>query len=62
MAGPILGPMLGGWLTEDHNRRWVFHIDVPVDLAASLGLHCFVIHRAAGIPGPRGRRLCGGEG
>ncbi len=30
MIGPILGPVLGGWLTENWNWRWVFYVNVPV--------------------------------
>jgi DHA2 family multidrug resistance protein len=30
MIGPILGPVLGGWLTEVANWRWVFFVNVPV--------------------------------
>ncbi|WEK45084.1 MAG: MFS transporter [Candidatus Sphingomonas colombiensis] len=30
MVGPILGPMIGGWLTESYNWRWVFYVNVPV--------------------------------
>src|ERR1700689_3444691 len=26
MIGPIFGPILGGWLTENHSWRWVFYI------------------------------------
>src|SRR5262249_51239877 len=29
MVGPILGPTLGGWLTETWNWRWVFFVNVP---------------------------------
>lgn len=29
MVGPILGPTLGGWLTEYYNWRWVFYINLP---------------------------------
>jgi DHA2 family multidrug resistance protein len=32
MTGPIIGPMLGGWLTEAANWRWVFFVNVPVGL------------------------------
>lgn len=30
MVGPILGPFLGGWLTENWNWRWVFYVNVPL--------------------------------
>lgn len=32
MIGPILGPVLGGWLTENFNWRWVFYVNLPVGL------------------------------
>src|ERR1700723_1575083 len=35
--GPILGPALGGWLTENYNWRWVFYINVPFGILAFLG-------------------------
>ena len=38
MVGPILGPPLGGWLTEDYSWRWVFLINVPVGVLALLGV------------------------
>jgi len=38
MIGPILGPMLGGWLTEAYDWRWVFYINLPVGLLACWGL------------------------
>jgi DHA2 family multidrug resistance protein len=34
MIGPILGPILGGWLTETANWRWVFFVNLPVGVAA----------------------------
>jgi len=37
MIGPILGPVLGGWLTENFNWRWVFYVNLP------LGVICLVI-------------------
>ena len=38
MVGPILGPPLGGWLTENFSWRWVFLINVPVGALALLGI------------------------
>ena len=37
MVGPIIGPTLGGWLTEVLNWRWVFFINLPVGILAFLG-------------------------
>lgn len=42
MVGPILGPSLGGWLTEYYNWRWVFYINVPFGIFACLGIATFV--------------------
>lgn len=38
MVGPIMGPTLGGWLTEEFTWRWVFYINVPVGVLACLGI------------------------
>jgi MFS transporter, DHA2 family, multidrug resistance protein len=40
--GPIIGPALGGWLTEDYNWRWVFYINVPFGILAFLGMMSFL--------------------
>ena len=37
MVGPIIGPTLGGWLTETMNWRWVFFINLPVGILAFAG-------------------------
>ncbi len=42
MVGPILGPTLGGWLTEYYNWRWVFYINLPFGILAWLGIQAFV--------------------
>lgn len=42
MVGPILGPSLGGWLTEYYNWRWVFYINLPFGLLAWFGLAAFL--------------------
>src|SRR5258708_23674132 len=38
MAGPVLGPVLGGWLTENYRWRYVFYINLPVGVLAFLGI------------------------
>ncbi|API59872.1 EmrB/QacA family drug resistance transporter [Tardibacter chloracetimidivorans] len=30
MVGPIMGPVLGGWLTENYSWRWCFYVNVPI--------------------------------
>ncbi len=42
MVGPILGPTLGGWLTEFYNWRWVFYINVPIGVLTFLGLSAYL--------------------
>ncbi|NUS20340.1 MAG: DHA2 family efflux MFS transporter permease subunit [Mesorhizobium sp.] len=42
MLGPILGPTLGGWLTENFNWRWVFFINLPVGILAFLGMAAYL--------------------
>lgn len=46
MVGPILGPTLGGWLTDSYNWRWVFFINVPVGAFALFGVMTFLPGRA----------------
>jgi DHA2 family multidrug resistance protein len=41
-VGPILGPALGGWLTENYNWRWVFYINVPFGILSFLGILTFM--------------------
>lgn len=38
MVGPILGPPLGGWLTENWSWHWVFLINIPIGILAFLGV------------------------
>ncbi len=48
MIGPILGPTLGGYLTEIYNWRYVFYVNLPFGILATLGLVVF-------MPGARGQ-------
>jgi DHA2 family multidrug resistance protein len=36
VVAPILGPTLGGWITDDYSWRWIFYINVPVGVFAVL--------------------------
>src|SRR5437667_8969830 len=38
MVGPILGPLLGGWLTDNFDWRWEFFINLPVGIFALWGI------------------------
>jgi DHA2 family multidrug resistance protein len=51
MVGPIIGPTLGGWLTETANWRWVFFINVPVGLIAFLGCAAYLPRAARRLRG-----------
>ncbi|MBK8359240.1 DHA2 family efflux MFS transporter permease subunit [Propionivibrio sp.] len=49
MIGPILGPTLGGWLTDSYNWRWVFFINVPIGALAFYGIWKYIRQ----VPGER---------
>ena len=38
MLGPIMGPTLGGWLTDKYSWHWVFLVNLPVGILTVLGL------------------------
>ncbi len=42
MAGPVLGPVLGGWLTEAYSWRYVFYINLPIGALAFVGMSVFL--------------------
>lgn len=42
MVAPILGPLLGGYLTQTLDWRWVFLINIPVGLVATAGVLAFI--------------------
>ena len=51
IMGPILGPAVGGWITENWSWRWCFYINVPIGALATLALVSFM----ADDPGGRQR-------
>jgi DHA2 family multidrug resistance protein len=42
MCAPILGPTLGGWITDNWNWRWNFYINVPIGAIALVMVSTFV--------------------
>ncbi|HTT75455.1 MAG TPA: DHA2 family efflux MFS transporter permease subunit [Candidatus Binataceae bacterium] len=42
MVAPILGPTLGGWITDNWNWRWNFYINIPIGIVAFLMVSAFV--------------------
>lgn len=42
MFGPIVGPALGGWITDNLNWRWIFYINLPIGIIASLMCAFFI--------------------
>src|SRR5437879_3415890 len=42
ILGPIMGPALGGWVTEDYSWRWIFYINLPVGVLCTLGVLIFI--------------------
>jgi DHA2 family multidrug resistance protein len=42
VVAPILGPVLGGWLTDNYSWRWVFYINIPIGVLAFVLLRAFV--------------------
>lgn len=42
MFGPIVGPALGGWVTDNLNWRWIFYINLPIGLIAIIMCSFFI--------------------
>jgi DHA2 family multidrug resistance protein len=36
MFGPIVGPLLGGWITDNWSWRWIFYINIPIGIISIL--------------------------
>lgn len=42
MLGPIMGPTLGAWLTDNYSWHWVFLVNLPVGIITAIGLMLFM--------------------
>ena len=42
VLGPMLAPVLGGWLTDSYSWRWVFYVNVPFGILSALGIMIYM--------------------
>jgi len=42
VVAPVLGPTIGGWMTDSYSWRWVFYINVPIGILAIVLTHVFI--------------------
>ncbi len=42
VVAPMLGPVLGGWLTDNYSWRWIFYINLPVGLMSIIMTRLFI--------------------
>jgi DHA2 family multidrug resistance protein len=42
VVAPIIGPTLGGWITDNYSWRWIFYINVPVGMLAIFMANTFI--------------------
>src|SRR5947209_441504 len=42
VVAPMLGPVLGGWITDSYSWRWLFYINLPVGIAAVVMVTLFI--------------------
>jgi DHA2 family multidrug resistance protein len=52
ILGPIFGPVLGGWLTDNFNWRWVFFINLPIGILAFAAVWVFMSRDRGGTNRP----------
>jgi len=42
MFGPVVGPTLGGWITDNITWRWIFYVNIPVGIVAIVMVSAFI--------------------
>jgi DHA2 family multidrug resistance protein len=43
MIGPVIGPLLGGWITDNWSWHWVFFVNIPIGIVAILMSMAFIV-------------------
>jgi MFS transporter, DHA2 family, multidrug resistance protein len=51
LVAPVVGPVLGGWITDNYTWPWIFYINVPIGIAA--GIVAWIIYRRRETPTAR---------
>ncbi len=44
MFGPIIGPLVGGWITDNWSWHWIFYINVPIGIISILMVLLFIVN------------------
>ena len=42
MFGPIVGPVLGGWITDNWSWNWIFYINIPIGILSIIMVLLFI--------------------
>ena len=45
LVAPVTGPVVGGWITDNFSWAWIFYINVPIGLLATVGIWAIYRHR-----------------
>jgi len=53
VVAPVVGPTLGGWITDNYEWRWIFLINVPVGIVLVLLVQSLIKERGPAARGPR---------
>ncbi len=46
LCAPVLGPTLGGWITDNYSWRWIFYINIPVGVVCALATRVVLVDPA----------------
>ena len=59
VVAPMLGPVAGGWLTDNYSWRWVFYINIPIGVIALILTQLYIFDPTLFAEESTGHRLLG---